>query len=366
MTSAFRDACSEHGWADVSWTRRVAHRSAIVVRLGGRRIEAPGISAQSTCGEVHLAVLLHVAGLIDTFGSQIAPDAEALVRLPWSGVPEAACEFRLCKQFAHLRPEGPLPPGQPLVLDLRQRSGSGAARCGSRRADGDCKRCADLASLHALTARWRSMKEAAKLREELALSTQNAQPLVVNIRFSGTRAAAATLALGGAEDARTVAAALAAFSLRLEAGLRFGPTCGRCRSHAHCEVHVQELRHELLPLGLPRCTCRLQLWDGLVRVEPIAAPLAQFASLRGGPLRLVAKEGSGGPACDGRCCLRCAEIAEADPDTCALRRRRHFWGRKRQAFLIRRRAAGERCSALGVFLADVCPPDVFRAVVMFL
>ncbi|CAE7484676.1 hypothetical protein AK812_SmicGene10745 [Symbiodinium microadriaticum] len=65
-------------------------------------------------------------------------------------------------------------------------------------------------------------------------------------------------------------------------------------------------------------------------------------------------------------CQRCASLADAEPVSAALRRRRHFWRCKRPAFLLRFGQTVEQLAPLVAFFRRSCPETTFHLIVTFL
>ncbi|CAE8694954.1 unnamed protein product [Polarella glacialis] len=383
----------------------------LVVRFGGRLLEAPAFFPgleERTAGQLQVAVLLMAAGFTDKAGTAV-PDSDALARLPAGCVPEGSCELRLWCQMAPLAPEAPLPSaarGKSLILDLKRR---GKAQCQSRALGGEpCSHCLQLASLHELTERWLLQRKAAAFAASAAAKAADL-PLVVHIRAGrfgevlgqgGSRSSTSNksnsptisiILAGNASPSKTAikgehigqegpvsgsaGAAIAAFALRTEASRRW-LRCAACRFSLHCQEHLEALQEELLPAAVPAGTCRLQLWDGLVRLsaEEALKPLAD--AYRPRSLLLIAKADPLSPPCPGPAsCARCAQVADLEPGVAAMRRRRHFWKNKRPAFALR--VLATNCSSSEVcgtcteapmltFLRRDCPEEAFRLIVSLL
>mmetsp|Transcript_4097 Transcript_4097/g.7480 ORF Transcript_4097/g.7480 Transcript_4097/m.7480 type:complete len:339 (-) Transcript_4097:45-1061(-) len=334
----------------------------LAVRYGGQVLQVP-CQGHETAGELQVAILIHAAGLTDRLGNPCLPDAEAAQQLPvGGGLPEGSCEFRLWCQMV------PLPwghamawpsPGQARIFDLRR--SKAAPRCQSSSAAG-CLRCEKLASGHALTSRWLRFRKEAAEAAALAAAQASKAPLVVHIR-SDKRIAPLVL-FGNDSGEVPAAAAIAAFALRQAASVRW-PQCPFCRRLRSCAEHLEKLREELLPAAVPAKTCCLQLWVGFKQLQ-LDEDLAAFRDPERGRVDVVAKVDPKSPNCQGAECPRCALLADAEPVSAALRRRRHFWRRKRAAFLLRFGETQGKMPPLVVFLQRTCPETTFHLIVTFL
>lgn len=304
-------------------------------------------------------------------------DAEALSRLPLSAVPPGSCELRLWWQLAALKasqalPHWPPPRGDRLVLDLKPRRS--APQCPARvfsrsivethcRFQGSCETCAGLARLHRLTERWQNLHKAALALHQTSRPERDSFTVLVRSCLSGERALPTVSIV--MDSSCSAASAIAAFALRAEASRRW-PRCAACRAARHCGTHLSQLAEQLLPAAVPQDTCRLQLWDGLVRFEADTSleHLAKAQAPR--CLIVVAKLDPKAPPCLGPdACTRCAQAADQSKCAAAWRRRRHFWRRKRSVFALRLLRAEPICP-LVTFLRGRCPEEAFRIIVMFL
>ncbi|CAJ1352306.1 unnamed protein product [Effrenium voratum] len=315
------------------------------VRHAGRVFQVPVDQEELTAGELQVSVLLQAAGLrLTDSDAQIPP-----------GLPEGSCELRLWCQMMPLDWSEVVPcSAEARIMDLRLRNGRPC------RSSSSCHRCEQLASMHPLTARWQRLQKETDAAAALAALKAADAPFVVNIR-SARRIA--SIVLEGCRPA-TTAAAVVAFCLRQCAAQRW-PQCSSCRRLNNCDLHQEKLREQLLPAAIPDGTCAWQLWDGLARLDA-EEDLRSFQGPRSGRvLVLVAKVDPKSPPCSGLECQRCAVLADAQPETAALRRRRHFWRLKRGAFLLRFGQCTEP-TGLVMFLQRICPEVAFHLIVSYL
>jgi len=247
--------------------------------------------------------------------------------------------------------------GQARVFDLRRNKAS-------RRCQGFSTglRCSKLASAHELTSRWFQMrKEAAETAAQAATKASDTS-LLVHVRAA--KRIAPILLFANEAGEVPVAAAITAFALR-EAAARIWPQCALCQRLQSCSVHLPQLREELLPAALPPLTCRLQLWAGFERLRS-DEDLRNYRDPLRGRVDLVAKADPKSLHCQGTECQRCASLADAEPVSAALRRRRHFWRCKRPAFLLRFGQTVEQLAPLVAFFRRSCPETTFHLIVTFL
>ncbi|CAJ1398180.1 unnamed protein product [Effrenium voratum] len=329
------------------------------VRHAGRVFQVPVDQEELTAGELQVSVLLQAAGLrrqrIEGSPSDCGcrlTDSDA--QIP-PGLPEGSCELRLWCQMMPLDWSEVVPcSAEARIMDLRLRNGRPC------RSSSSCHRCEQLASMHPLTARWQRLQKETDAAAALAALKAADAPFVVNIR-SARRIA--SIVLEGCRPA-TTAAAVVAFCLRQCAAQRW-PQCSSCRRLNNCDLHQEKLREQLLPAAIPDGTCAWQLWDGLARLDA-EEDLRSFQGPRSGRvLVLVAKVDPKSPPCSGLECQRCAVLADAQPETAALRRRRHFWRLKRGAFLLRFGQCTEP-TGLVMFLQRICPEVAFHLIVSYL